>query len=86
MTGGVFDLYLEIVEVPFTPEQEAQLAAIANRTGRDPEQLVKETVARLLDDEARFIESVHNGFASLDRGEYVTHEEVGRRIERLFPA
>ena len=74
------------MEVYFTPEQEAQLSAIASRTGRDPEELVRETVTGLLEDEAEFVESVRKGFASLDRGEYLTHEEVGQRIERLFPA
>lgn len=74
------------MEVHFTPEEEAQLSAIASRTGKDPEQVVRETVTRLLENEADFVEAIRKGFASLDRGEYITHEEVGRRIDRLFPA
>jgi hypothetical protein len=41
---------------------------------------------RLLENEAHFIEAVRRGFDSLDRGEYLTHEEVGQRLERLFPS
>jgi predicted transcriptional regulator len=39
---------------------------------------------QMLESEARFAEGVQTGFASLDRGEYVEHEEVGARIERLL--
>jgi len=45
---------LRIVEVYFTPEQEAQLAQIATKAGTDAERLVKDVVLRLLEDEARF--------------------------------
>jgi predicted transcriptional regulator len=86
LTPEVCGSYLETVDVHFTPEQESQLSAIASRTGTNPEQLVRDTVARLLENEAHFIEAVRKGFASLDRGEYVTHEDVGRHLERLFPA
>ena len=34
-------------------------------------------------DEARFVEAVRLGEAQLERGEYVSHEEVGQRIKRL---
>ena len=36
------------MEVPFTPEQEAQLAQIATRAGTDPAHLVKDAAVRLL--------------------------------------
>jgi len=39
------------MEVHFTPEQEAQIAQIATKTGTDPERLVKDVVLRLLEDE-----------------------------------
>jgi hypothetical protein len=41
------------MEVHFTPEQEAQLAQMATKTGTDPELLVKDAVLRLLHEEAR---------------------------------
>ena len=72
------------MEVHFTPEQEAQLLRIATTTGTDAEQLVKNAALRLLQEETRFVEAVKVGETQLDRGEYLTHEEVGERIERLF--
>jgi predicted transcriptional regulator len=71
------------MEVHFTPEQEAQLSKIATTTGTDAEQL-KEAALRLLQAETRFVEAVKLGETQLERGEYLTHEEVGQRIDRLF--
>jgi hypothetical protein len=43
------------MEVPFTPEQETQLAQIAAKAGTDPAHLVKDTTLRvLLEPEAEF--------------------------------
>ena len=72
------------MDVRFSPELEAKLADIAARTGRQAGELIQAAVSRLVDEEARFLEAVEKGFASLDRGEYVTHEEVGARLERLL--
>ena len=38
------------MEVPFTPEQEAQLAQAATNAGTDAERLVKDAALRLLED------------------------------------
>ncbi|MFN0107075.1 MAG: hypothetical protein ACKV2U_33885 [Bryobacteraceae bacterium] len=75
---------LDGMEVHFTPEQEALLTQIASRTGKAAEQVVKDHVEGMLEEEERFIEKAQRGFASLDRGEYVAHAEVGRRIEALL--
>lgn len=48
---GSFSLTLKVMEVHFTPEQEAQLAQIATKTGTDAERLVKDVVLRLLEDQ-----------------------------------
>jgi predicted transcriptional regulator len=72
------------MEVQFTPEQEAQLSKIANSVGTDAEHLVQDAALRLLKEEARFIDAVKLGEAELERGEYLSSEEVGARLERLF--
>lgn len=46
------------MEVHFTPEQEAQLSQIANHSGTDTEQLVKDATLRLLQDDSHFREGV----------------------------
>jgi predicted transcriptional regulator len=74
------------MEVHLTPEQEAELSKLATRKGRNANELAEEVIGFYLEHEARFIEAVKRGLESLDRGEYVSHEEVGARINRLFPS
>ncbi len=74
------------MQVHLTPEQEARLVELAARDGRSPDQLVQEALDRFLEADAGFVEAVTKGLASLDRGESLTHEEVGNRIDRLFRA
>lgn len=50
--SGLFP-YPEVMEVHFTPEQEAQIAQIATSAGTAAEQLVKEVVLRLLQGETQ---------------------------------
>ncbi len=75
---------VDIVEVQFTPEQEAQIARIASKAGTDPELLVRSAVMRLLDEDARFIDAVTQGEAALERGEFLTHEQVGDRLRHFL--
>ena len=49
------------MEVPFTPEQEAQLARIARVEGVMPAQLVREAGLRLIEDDARFRAAMRMG-------------------------
>ena len=72
------------MEVHFTPEQEARLSQIANHKGTIPEQLVKETVSRMLENQARFIAAVEKGIELADHGELLEHDEVKNRIDQLF--
>jgi predicted transcriptional regulator len=72
------------MNVEFTAEQIQQLSEIAAQAGTEPEQLVKDAVARMLDSQARFVAGVKRGIAQADRGEFVEHADVLRRIDRLF--
>ena len=72
------------MEVRFSPEVEAEITRRAISEGKDPAEVVQEMVSNTLTDEARFLEAVEQGFAELDAGHFVTHEEVGKRIERRF--
>ena len=74
------------MEVHLTPEQEAELSKLATRKGRNANELAQEVIGFYLEHEARFVVAVKRGLESLDRGEYVSHEEVGARIDRLFPS
>ena len=72
------------MEVHFTTEQEAQLAHIATKTGTDAEQLVKNAALRLLDEEARFRATVHEGLAQANRGEFIEEDEMDARFEEML--
>jgi len=72
------------MEVHFTPEQEAQLSAIANHAGIDTEQLVKDAALRLVEEDADFRAAVRRGIAQANRGELIEHDEVKARVKRLL--
>jgi len=72
------------MELQFTPEQEAQLARIANHNGTQAEQLVKDAALRLLQDDTRFREGVERGIAAADDGEFVEHAEVWANVEKIL--
>ena len=72
------------MEVQFTLEQESPLSQIASQTGTDAEQLVKDAALRLVEQDAEFRAGVRRGIAGADRCEFVEHEEVKARIERLL--
>lgn len=64
------------MEVHFTPEQEAQLAQIANQAGIDTEQLVKDAALRVVEEETEFRAGVRRGIAQANRGELLDHADV----------
>jgi predicted transcriptional regulator len=72
------------MEVQFTPEQQAQLAQLAAKSGTPPERLVTSIVARYLDEEALFLTAVEKGLAAAERGEFIEEEEMDARLEAMF--
>lgn len=72
------------MEVHFSPEVETQLQQLALANGKDAEQLVRDTVARMLENHARFVAGVERGIAQADRGDVIDHKDVVNRINRLF--
>ena len=79
-----FSRTLKGMEVHFSPDVETQLQQVADANGKNAEQLVKDTVARMLENQARFIAGVQRGIEQADRGELVEHKDVVNRIDRLF--
>jgi predicted transcriptional regulator len=70
------------MEISLTPEMQRRLNQIASQSGRGTEEVVQELVANYLEHDAWFRQEVEKGLASLDRGDAVSHDEVGRRMER----
>ena len=61
---------------------KAKLARIAAESGRDPEGLAREAIERFVDYDEWFINEVEQGLAQISRGQLLTHEKVGPRIEK----
>jgi predicted transcriptional regulator len=72
------------MEVRFSPAVESRLQQVGSANGKDVEQLVKDIVARMLENQARFIAGVQRGIEQANRGEFVEHIDVLNRIDRLF--
>jgi predicted transcriptional regulator len=79
-----FSSIVKGMEVHFSPDVETRLQQVASANGTDAEQLVKDTVARMLENQARFIAGVERGIAQADSGAFVDHKDVVDRIDRLF--
>ena len=72
------------MEVRLTPEQQAHLAELAARDGRNVDEIAQEAIARYLDNETRFAEAVRLGIAAADRGEFIASEEGWAGVERIL--
>ena len=73
---------LSVMEVQFTPEQEARILQIANYNGTPAEQLVKQAALRLVEEDEQFRADIDEAVEQADRGELISHEEVKARIAR----
>jgi predicted transcriptional regulator len=60
------------------------LTEIAVRRGLDPGELVNRVLSCYLEDDAHFIEAVNVGREEAARGEFIEHEEVGRRLKAIL--
>ena len=74
------------MEVYFTPDTETRLQQFAASEGKDATQVVQETVTRVLQRRAQFLEGVERGIVAADRGDLIDHDEVVKRLDRLFPS
>jgi predicted transcriptional regulator len=72
------------MEVHLTPDIQSKLSRIAAQRGSDAEMLAREAIEQFVDYDEWFIRGVENSLASADRGDLLTHEEVGLRLEKLL--
>jgi len=72
------------MEVHVTGELEAKLANSAAQQGCSPDQLVEDALTRYFEEQDRFVAAVKRGEEALDRGAYLTHEQVGQRLQRFL--
>ncbi len=72
------------MEVHFAPEVQAKLDRIAEDTSGDAAEYVQQLVEHYIDHDVWLREKVEKGLEQLDRGEFLTHEEVGARLKKMF--
>jgi predicted transcriptional regulator len=65
------------MEVHFTPELQEKLTRVAAENRRDADCYVQQLVELYLDHDAWFRQKVTVSLSRLNRGEFLTHEEVG---------
>ena len=73
------------MELTLPAELQAKLTRMAQARGTDPRTLAREAIERLVDYDEWFVREVEKGLAQLDRGETLSHEEVGARLEKHVP-
>jgi predicted transcriptional regulator len=72
------------VEVHLNPELQARVDRAAKANNRSPEEYVQQLVEHYVGHDVWFREQVKKGLDQLDRGEFLTHDQMGARIELMF--
>jgi predicted transcriptional regulator len=72
------------MEVHLSPDLQERLTQRATEEGRDTGQVLQDVVARYFAEEDRFVDAVKRGEAALERGEFLTHQQVGERLRRFL--
>jgi predicted transcriptional regulator len=72
------------MELNVPPELQTKLARAADRRGIAAEALALEALERAVEYDDWFLREVEKGLVQIQRGEVLTHEEVGTRLERRF--
>ena len=76
--------YPGYMEVHFTPELQAKLDSVAAEIPAGADQYVQQLVEHYLDHDVWFRQKVKASLDQLDRGEFLSHEEVGERLGKMF--
>jgi len=76
--------YTRSAEVRLNPDVQAKLSRLADARGSDAEMLAREAIERFVDYDEWFIREVEKGLAQIDWGQLLSHEEVGKRLEKLL--
>ncbi len=72
------------MEVHISPDLLAKLERIATERGGNTETLAREAIERFVDYDGWFMREVEKGLAQIERGEVLSHDEVGSRIEQIL--
>lgn len=72
------------MEVHFAPDLQDRLSRAAAENNSGVDEYVQQLVEHYVEHDVWFREQVKQGVAQLDRGECVSHENVGARLAKLL--
>jgi predicted transcriptional regulator len=72
------------MEVHLAPGLQSRLVQLAADQGRNAEELVQEAIERLVDYDSWLLQEVERGLAAADRGEFVDHEVIKKRLDERY--
>lgn len=72
------------MEIPLSPETAAKLSRIAAARGSDTARVAEEAIERFVDYDEWFLRAVQKGIDDADRGNLLSNEEVGTRLEQML--
>ncbi len=72
------------MEVHFKPELQEKVERVAAENRSDADEYVQQLVENYLDHDAWFRQKVTASLGKLDRGEFLSHEDVGARLRKMF--
>lgn len=72
------------MNVSLDPVMQAKFLRLAAERGRDAAVLAREAIEHFVNYDEWFVNEVEKGLAQIDRGEVLTHEQVGSRLEKLL--
>jgi predicted transcriptional regulator len=72
------------MEVNLKPELQSKLARIVAENNSGAEEYARQLIEHCLDHDAWFRANVKQGLGRLDKDEFVTHDEIGARIDQMF--
>ena len=69
------------MQLNMPPDLETKLARAADRRGMAAEALALEAIERTVEYDDWFLREVDKGLAQIERGDVLTHEAVGARLD-----
>jgi predicted transcriptional regulator len=84
LTPGPAFRTLKAMEVHFAPELQAKLDRVAAENRRGADEYVQQLVENYLDHDAWFRQKVTTSLDKLAGGEFLAHEDVGARLQKMF--
>ncbi len=72
------------MEVHLKPELQERVDRAARENNSGPAEYVQQLVEHYVDHDVWFREQVKTALHQLDRGEFLTHKEMGVRIEQML--